>query len=48
MWFDVEKERETTHAITVASDERLWFDVEKERETTEQIKKHLLSGCDLM
>ena len=34
LWFDVEKERYTTHLDEAGRQKELWFDVEKERYTT--------------
>ena len=48
MWFDVDKERDTTD---VADGERtggLWFDVDKERNTTHDAEETQLDRCGLM
>ena len=43
LWFDVEKERETTELLITTIFLSLWFDVEKERETTLYVPtKHCL------
>ena len=34
LWFDVEKERDTTQTEVSLPATMLWFDVEKERDTT--------------
>ena len=34
LWFDVDKERDTTSCRRISSRLQLWFDVDKERDTT--------------
>ena len=48
MWLDVEKGRDTTHAVGSHVAITLWLDVEKGRDTTLLFRylKHL--GCGLM
>ena len=36
LWFDVEKERDTTWRLGLKAVVELWFDVEKERDTTRE------------
>ena len=48
MWFDVEKERDTTSKRKFVGVWQLWFDVEKERDTTQPHRKPPHGSCGLM
>ena len=48
LWFDVEKERDTTRGLITDDRGQLWFDVEKERDTTYNSDGDLWEGCGLM
>ena len=48
LWFDVEKERDTTACACIIDMKELWFDVEKERDTTSFLVCIVNICCGLM